>query len=84
MNSKISKLKDLGYTLVESKFHYGFVPLMELWKLRNSHICLSAPKIKDVSPEAMEEEVAPETEPVQDIESAPEPATTPDPQDCVM
>lgn len=36
MNSEISKIKDLGYTLVERKFRYGFVPLMELWKLRNS------------------------------------------------
>lgn len=36
MNSEISKLKDLGYTLAERKFHFGFVPLMELWKLRNS------------------------------------------------
>lgn len=30
MNSKISKLKDIEYTLAESKFHFGFIPLMEL------------------------------------------------------
>lgn len=60
MNSEISKLKDLGYTLARSKFHFGFVPLMELWKLRNSQLCLPAPEIKEASLEAMEEEeVAP-------------------------
>lgn len=30
MNSKIYKLEDIGYTLAESKFRYGLVPLMEL------------------------------------------------------
>lgn len=43
MSSEVSKMKDLGYTLVERKFHYGFIPLMELWKLRNSQLCLPAP-----------------------------------------
>lgn len=33
MNSEVSKMKDLGYTLAESKFLYGFVPLMELLTL---------------------------------------------------
>lgn len=30
MDSKISKMKDFGYTLAKRKFLYGFVPLMEL------------------------------------------------------
>lgn len=84
MNSKISKLKDLGCTFAESKFCSGFMPLMELWKLRNSELCLAVPKIKEASLEAMEEEVAPETEPVQHIESASKPAATFDPQDSIM
>lgn len=85
MNSNISKLKDLGYTLAERKYCSGFVPLTELWKLRNSQLCLPAPEIKEDSLEAMEEEEdALETKPVQHIESAPEPAATSDPQDCVM
>lgn len=36
MNSEISKMNDLGYTLDERKFCSGFMPLMELWKMRNS------------------------------------------------
>jgi hypothetical protein len=50
MNSEISKMKDLGYTLAKIKFHYGCVPLMELWKLRNSQLCLLTPEIKEASP----------------------------------
>lgn len=72
MNSKISKLKDLGYTLAERNFRYGFVPLMELWKLRYSQLYLPSPEIKEVTHEAMEEEAAPETEIVQHIEFGPE------------
>lgn len=84
MNSEISKTKDLGYTLAERKFHFGFVPLMKLWKLRIYQLCLPTPEIKEASPEAMEEEeAAPETENVQHIESAPEPAA-PEPQNSVM
>lgn len=80
MNSEISKMEDLGYTLAERKFHFGFVPLMELWKLRNSQLCLPAPEIKEASPEAMEkEEEALKTEIIQHIEPA-----APEPQDSVM
>lgn len=74
MDSKISKLKNLGYTLDERQFRSGFVPLMELWKLRNSQIYLPAPEIKEAATEVMEREVAPsspKTDIVQHIESAP-------------
>lgn len=84
MNSKISKLKNLGYTFSERKLCSGFVPLMELWKLINSQLYLLAPEIKEASPESMEEEVSPETESVQHTESAPEPTATSDPQDSIM
>ena len=57
---------------------------MEIWKLRNSQLCLPAPEIKEATPEVMEEEVAPETEIVQHIESAPEPTATFVPLDYVM
>lgn len=71
MNSDISKMKDFGYTLDESKLRSGFVPLIELWKLRNSQLFFPAPEIKEASPEAMqEEEEAPETETVENIEFA--------------
>lgn len=50
MNYEVSKMKDLGYTLGENKFRYGFVTLMELWKLRNSQLCLPALEVKKVSP----------------------------------
>lgn len=33
INSKISKLKKFRYKVSERNFHYGFVPLMEIWKL---------------------------------------------------
>lgn len=49
MNSDISKMKDLGYTLVERKFRSGFMPLMELWKSRNSQLCLLAPEVNEAS-----------------------------------
>ena len=51
-NSKISRLKDFGYKLVERKLCSGFIPLMEIWKLRNSQLCLLTPEIKEVTPEA--------------------------------
>lgn len=64
----LSKMKDLGYSMAESKFRFGFVPLMELWKLRNSQLCLLEPKVKEASPEPMEkEEEAPTIEPAQNI-----------------
>lgn len=84
MNSKISKLKDLEYTLAERKFHYRFVPLMELWKLRNSQLCLPAPEIKEPTLQAMEEEAAPKTKFVQYIESASEVDAASELQDCAM
>lgn len=56
INSEISKMKDLGYTLVESKFCFGFVLLMKLWKMRNYQLCLPASEIKEPFLEAMEEE----------------------------
>ncbi|XP_050918435.1 proline-rich receptor-like protein kinase PERK9 [Lathyrus oleraceus] len=84
MNSEISKMKDLEYTLAESKCYYEFVPLMELWKLRNSQLCLPAPKIKEASPEATEKEEAPETEIVQHIESAALEPSAHEPQDSAM
>lgn len=48
INSKISKLKDFGYDLSERNFHFGFVPLMELRKLRNAQLGLPTPEIKEV------------------------------------
>lgn len=50
INSKISKLKNLRYKVSERNFCYGFVPLMEIWKLRNAPLCLPAPEIKEVIP----------------------------------
>lgn len=85
MNSEISKMKDLGYTLAESKFRSRFVPLMELCKLGNSQLCLRAPEINEASLEAMEEEEeAPETKIVQHIESAAPKFYAPEHQDSVM
>lgn len=55
INSKISKLKDFGYDLSERNFRYGFVPLTELWKLRNAPLCLPALRIKEVIQEVVQE-----------------------------
>lgn len=52
IKSKISKLKKFGYKVSERKFRSGFVPLMEIWKLRNTPLCLLAPEIKEVIQEA--------------------------------
>lgn len=51
INSIISKLKKFGYNLSERNLCYGFVPLMEIWKLRNAPLCLSTPEFKEVVPE---------------------------------
>lgn len=48
LNPKFSKLKNLGYKVYERNFYYGIVPLMEIWKLRNSQSCLPAPEVKEV------------------------------------
>lgn len=85
MNSEISKIKDLGYTLDESKFRYGFVPLKELWKLRNPQLCLPAPEVNEASPEPMEEEEeALVIKLAQNIESAALEPYVPVPEDSVM
>lgn len=63
-------MKNIGYTLAENQFCSGFVPLMELWKLKNSQLCLLASKVNAVSPKPMlveKEDDAP-TESAQDIE----------------
>lgn len=57
INSKISKIKDFGYDLSERNFRYGFVSLMELWKLRTAPLCLPAPEIKEVIQEVVQEVV---------------------------
>lgn len=51
INSKISKLKNFGYKVSE-KNRYGFVPLMKIWKLRNTLFCLPTPEVKEVVQEA--------------------------------
>ena len=84
MNYEISKMKDLGYTLDESKFRYGFVPLKELWKLRNSQLCLPAPEVNKASPKPMEEEEALVIKLAQNIESAALESYVPEPEDYVM
>lgn len=43
---------------------------MELWKLRNSQLCLPTLEVKEASPEPMEEKETPTTEPAQNIEYA--------------
>lgn len=48
INSKISKLKNFGYKVSERNLCYGFVTLMELWKLRHNPLCLLAPEVKEV------------------------------------
>lgn len=85
--SQISKLKDIGYTLAERKFRSGSIPLMELWKLRNSQLCLPAQENNEATPEVMEEEAAlaaPKIKIAQHIESAPEADAASEPQDCDM
>lgn len=57
MNYKISNLKNFGYKVSERKFRSGFVPLMEIWKLRNSHLCLPALEVNEVIQEVNEEVV---------------------------
>lgn len=52
INFEIYKLKNFGYNVSERNFCYGFVPLMEIRKLRNSLLCLPASEIKKVIPEA--------------------------------
>lgn len=77
-------MNDFGYTLAERKSPYGFVPLMELWKLRNSQLCLPAPEVKETTPEIVEEEVAPETEVVQHDATLPEADNVSKPLNCAM
>lgn len=84
VDSKISKLKDFGYKHAERKFRYRFVHLTEIWKLRKSQLCLPAPKVKEATPEVVEEEVAPESKVVQHLATAPEADVVFEPQDCVM
>lgn len=88
MNFEVSRMKDIGYTIAENKFCTGFVPLMGLWKLRNSQLCLPTPEVKEVSPKLMvvaEEETTPITEPAHHIEEsvAPKPSA-PEPKDAEM
>lgn len=52
IDSKISKLKNFGYKISERNFRFGFVPLMEISKLRNARLCLPTAAIKEVTPEA--------------------------------
>lgn len=56
-NSKISKIKIFGYKVSEINFCSGFVPLIEIWKLRNSRLCLPALEIKEFIQEVGEEVV---------------------------
>lgn len=55
INSKIYKMKNFGYKVSERNFYFGFIPLMEIWKLRNSQLCLPAPEVKEVILEVTEE-----------------------------
>lgn len=57
---------------------------MEIWKLRNSQLCLPAPEVKEATPEVVEEEAAPETEVVQHAAIAQEVVVVSEPQDYVM
>ena len=57
INSKISKQNNFGYKVYERKFRYGFIPLMEIWNLWNSQLCLPAPEVKEVIQEVVEEVV---------------------------
>lgn len=45
---------------------------MEIWKLRNSQLCLPALEVKEATPEVVEEEATPEIEVVQHTATAPE------------
>ena len=72
MNSKISNLKNFMYKVFDRNFHYGFIPLMEIWKLRNSQLCLPAPEVKEAIQEVMEDVV------VQDV------VVISGHQDCIM
>lgn len=67
MNSKISRLKNFGYKVSERNFLSGFIPLMEIWKLRNSHLCLPAPEVKEVTQKVVEEVVFQEEVVLQDV-----------------
>lgn len=51
MNSKISKLKNFGYKASKRNSSFGFVPLMELWKLRHAPLCIPASEVKEVAKE---------------------------------
>lgn len=62
VNSKISRLKNFGYKVSERNFRSGFIPLMKIWKLRNSQLCLPAPEVKKVTQEMVEEVVVQEDE----------------------
>lgn len=80
LSPEVSRMKDIGYTLDEKKFCYGFVPLMGLWKLRSSQLFLPAPEVKEVSPEPMvveEEEATP-------IKFATPEPSAPEPEDAAM
>lgn len=67
MNSKISRMKNFGCKVSERNFLYGFIPLIEIWKLRNSQLCLPAPEVKEVTQEVVEEVVIQEDIAVQDV-----------------
>lgn len=60
INSKISKLKKFWYKVSKRNFCYGFVPLMELWKIQNTPLCLPAPEVKEVIQEDEEDSGHPE------------------------
>lgn len=47
MNTNIKYLK--------KNFRFGFVLLIEIWKLRNSQLCLPAPEVKEVIQEVDDE-----------------------------
>lgn len=46
VDSKISKLKNFRYKLAERQSCSGLIPLMEIWKLRNSHLCIPSLEVK--------------------------------------
>lgn len=52
INSKISKLNNFGYKVSERNFCFGIITLIEIWNLRNTPLCLLAPKIKEVVQDA--------------------------------
>lgn len=55
VNSKISRLNNFGYKVSERNFRYGFITLMEIWKLRNSQLCLPSLEVKEATQEVVEE-----------------------------